>query len=77
MCIASKNNNEPIQNCRRDVTVKHTEKLLRQQNGVKYNESENRNDNFTVELSFLFYSENSIIHSYLYYKGIIFYELWT
>jgi hypothetical protein len=33
---------------------------------VKYSESENKTDNFTVKLSFLFNSENSVIHSYLY-----------
>ena len=28
----------------------------------------NKNDNFTVKLSFLFNSEKSVIHSYLYNK---------
>jgi hypothetical protein len=32
----------------------------------KYSESEIKNDNFTVKLSFLFNSEHSLIHSYLY-----------
>jgi hypothetical protein len=40
----------------------------RQRNGAKYSESEIKNDNFTVKLSFLFNSENSVIHSYLYNK---------
>jgi hypothetical protein len=31
-------------------------------------ESEIKNDNFTVKLSFLFNPENSVIHSYLYNK---------
>ena len=39
-----------------------------QRNGVKYSEGEIKNDNFTVKLSFLFNSENSVIHSYLYNK---------
>ena len=38
----------------------------RQWNGTKYSESEIKNDNFTVKLSFLFNSKNSVIHSYLY-----------
>ena len=33
---------------------------------TKWRESEIKNDNFTVKLSFLFNSENSVIHSYLY-----------
>ena len=40
--------------------------LRRQQNGAKNSESEIKNDNFTVKLSFLFHSENSLIHNYLY-----------
>jgi hypothetical protein len=35
----------------------------RQRNGAKNSESEIKNDNFAVKLSFLFNSENSIIHS--------------
>lgn len=42
MYIASENN-KSIQNGQRDVTVKHTEKCIWQQNGTK-----NKNDNFTV-----------------------------
>ena len=37
---------------------------------MKYSESEIKNDNFTVKLSFLFNSENSVIHSYLYNNNI-------
>ena len=34
----------------------------------KHSQSEIKNDNFTVKLSFLFNTENSVIHSYLYNK---------
>ena len=36
--------------------------------GAKYSKSLIKNDNFTVKLSFLFNSENSAIHSFLYNK---------
>jgi len=40
------------------------ELLFWQRNGAKYSESEIKNDNFTVKLSFLFNSENSVILHY-------------
>jgi hypothetical protein len=43
-----------------------SELLFQQRKGAKYSENEIKNDNFTVKLSFLFNSENSVIHSYLY-----------
>jgi hypothetical protein len=55
-----------MRSSQRDVTVKHAEKQLRQQNGRKCNKSENKNDNFTVKLSGFFHSENPVIYSYLY-----------
>jgi hypothetical protein len=42
---------ETIRNGQRDITVKHTEKQLRQRNVGKCNGSENKSD--TVKLSFL------------------------
>jgi hypothetical protein len=38
--------------------------ILFGRNGTKYSESEIKNDNFTVKLSFLFNSENSVILRY-------------
>jgi hypothetical protein len=38
--------------------------MFQQRNGAKYSESEIKNDNFTVKLSFLFTSENSVILHY-------------
>jgi hypothetical protein len=40
-----------IRNGQRDITVKPTEKQLRERNDAKYSESENKNNNFTVKLS--------------------------
>jgi hypothetical protein len=40
--------------------------------GTTANSPLNKNDNFTVKLSFLFNSENSVIHSYLYNKMLYF-----
>jgi hypothetical protein len=37
---------------------------VQQRNSTKYSESEIKNDNFTVKLSFLFNSENSVILRY-------------
>ena len=59
--------NETIRNGQRDITVKHTEKQLRQRNVGKCNGSENKND--TVKLSFLLNYENPVIHSYLYFHA--------
>jgi len=44
--------------------ISFSELLFRQRNGAKYNESEIKNDNFTVKLSFLFNSENSVVLRY-------------
>ena len=56
--------NESIRNGQRYITVKLTEKQLRQRNVGKCNGSENKND--TVKLSFLLNTENPVIHSFLY-----------
>ena len=48
---------------------KNIQKLSRQPNGAKYSESENKNDNFTVNYRFFFLSnsENYIHLLYIYY----------
>ena len=38
--------NEIIRNGQRDITVKPTEKQLREQNDAKYSKSENKSDNY-------------------------------
>jgi hypothetical protein len=48
------------------LAISLSELLFWQRNGAKYSESEIKKDNFTVKLSFLFNSENSVIHNYLY-----------
>ena len=58
-------NKVTIRSGQRDVTVKHVERGSENEMAGTVM-SENKNNNFTKKLLFLFNSENPVIHSYLY-----------